>query len=346
MVDLVLVNVESLAGNLLGTVKHVPATTTGKQMKLLLGFLEESALCPTLLVNGSFLEDDISFSQLQAETEVSLTLVFSVDWVSWRPYELIRELRMVGLFATEAAEAALSPAMPLTAREWGVLHLQRLGQSGSLEIPKREKTMNALTKMLQNDTAHWLRHNAVEAVRDLGLASSCMNILASAASSDSNRAVRRLCVIVLGELGETALPVSAEIAFLLMADNSEEVRSVAAEALAQIGLGVLPDDAMALVEASIADSNEEVRRKCSRALEHLMRHALEAQDDERIFSFVHGVKQYAESLPEANHRSSVELATSTLALASESLLPTTSETVEKALSLLAAKADTSAEAGR
>lgn len=148
-------------------------------MKLLLGFSEYSALCPTLLIDGNCFEDSTALSQLHfEENDASITLILSVDWGRWRTHELIRELRSVGSFAIEAAVAALSPDMPLVAREWGVSHLQSLGKTAAPAIQRCERISNALAGMLASEAAHWLRHAAVEAIRDMGLAYSCMRVLA------------------------------------------------------------------------------------------------------------------------------------------------------------------------
>eukprot|EP00440_Ansanella_granifera_P049191 gb/GFBE01053299.1/.p1 GENE.gb/GFBE01053299.1/~~gb/GFBE01053299.1/.p1 ORF type:complete len:341 (+),score=76.24 gb/GFBE01053299.1/:1-1023(+) len=334
MEDVVLVYVESLGGELLGTVRDVPITSTGKQLKSSLGFSEDSVLCPMLLIEGSCLEESQMLVQLQVEQEATLTLVFSVDWGAWRLHQLVRELRSLGAFAAEAAVAALSPGMPAAAREWGVAHLQHLGIPAS--PAQHEKRSSALARMLAADPAHWLRASAAEAIRAAGLAFRCLETLAAAASDDPNRAVRRSCVVALGELGEAALPVSATVAFALVADHVRDVRAVAATALAQMGLGVMPDDAMALVEALGAESDKEVRQECSEALEHLLRTALKANDRGRILSFVRNVKQCTgafAALPEADGASSVEVIAAALASAS-STASAPAGIAEEALSLL------------
>eukprot|EP00930_Biecheleria_cincta_P076690 TRINITY_DN63903_c0_g1_i1.p1 TRINITY_DN63903_c0_g1~~TRINITY_DN63903_c0_g1_i1.p1 ORF type:complete len:349 (-),score=72.82 TRINITY_DN63903_c0_g1_i1:253-1299(-) len=270
MAELLVVHVENMSGKLLKSMKDVAVATTGAQMKQLLRFQPDSMLSPKLLVFGGLMDDASSFSELGVESELTLTLIFSVEWGTCAKYKVIQELRSIGALAADSAlAAASSEAMPMDAREWGLAHLRSLGAAG-WRAGDSEQIRAVLAAVITDDPAHWLRCMAIEALYELGLAPSSLRVLADAASTDGNQGVRYLCMKAIGEVGQRALQTAPDVAGVLMTDSSRDVRIAAAQALASIGPAVLPQGAIALLEAAASDSELECRDESRIAFDKLM----------------------------------------------------------------------------
>lgn len=322
MTELLVVHVESMSAKLLQTVRDVPMATTGMQMKQILSFRHDSELSPKLLLSGGLMDDAAAFSQFEVESEVILTLVFSVEWGSFAKHKVMQELRSIGALAADSALAAMSSAaMPLDAREWGLSHLQSLGASGwRVGADDVERYGAALAAVIIDDPAHWLRSMAVEALHDLGLAPAHLSVLIDAAHTDGNQGVRYCCMKTVGKVGRQALQVALEVASTLIIDSSAAVRIAAAQALGNMGPAVLPEGGIALLEATSADPEEENRHEANVALKKLMHWALDSRDADRLSKFSCMLEENADALSKATYgQDAIRIARGTLAEASSKL---------------------------
>lgn len=264
-------------------------------MKHKLGFRPTSMLCPKLIIlGGAIMEDQKSFAELGITSEVSVVLIFSIDFSDRKIRKtVIDELRQLGPLVAGPAVAALSPDMPTDVREWAVGHLS--SRAGQMLTPQAAA---ALATTLTHDCAHWIRHEAAEGLGQLGLAAKYLRELSDAATLDSNAGVRLAATKVLGRLGILAIPVAMELAYVLVEDINPDVRMEAAEALGSIGADVVPNGAMALIEAAAVDSDAGVRSRAAAELKKLSSTVAELDEVARVLEFARALEQSSEALAE------------------------------------------------
>jgi len=263
MEDAITLHVLSMSGKLLTSLQDVALTETCAQAKQRLGFRPVSVLGPKILAgDGGFMEDDQTFAELAAGSEVNVTLIFSTDWevAPVGKCTFIRELTALGALSAQVAAAGLNPGMPIDVRECAVRH------RSALEREAVRPYAQALAEVLTHDAAHWVRNSAAEALEHTGLAAVYLKALMDAAALDSNRTVCCAVTRIIGALGEESLPVAMDMASVLMEDPTCEVRMAAADALGKIGPDIFPNGALALLEAASTDGDEDVRLQAQQAL--------------------------------------------------------------------------------